>query len=102
MSPALPTRRYPTQAHTSLPPIANYAATIASPIFPLPLVTSHHYANAVIDPVTGISLKYWHLSTGPTKEKWIQRFTNELSCLANGIGKHMPTGTGTIRYTSFS
>ena len=53
-------------------------------------------ANVVIDNVTGQSLEYRHLSTGPQKEVWIQALANDLGRLAQGIGTRMPTGTNTI------
>jgi hypothetical protein len=58
-------------------------------------------ANTVIDPVTGQSLEYHHLSTGPDKDIWVHGFANNLGRLANGIGTRMPTGTKTIEFINF-
>jgi hypothetical protein len=53
-------------------------------------------ANAVIDEVTGQSLEYRALSTGPDKSIWITALANDLGRLAQGVGTRMPTGTNTI------
>jgi hypothetical protein len=53
-------------------------------------------ANAVIDEVTGQSLEYRALSTGPDKSTWITALANDLGRLAQGVGTRMPTGTNTI------
>ena len=59
---------------------------------------AHPQANAVIDDITGQSLEYPALSTGPDKHIWIQALANDLGRLAQGIGTRMPTGTNTIAF----
>jgi hypothetical protein len=60
----------------------------------------NHFANSVIDTVTGKTCKYWHLVSGSiaghTKEVWEKSFVNELGRLARGIHTRMPDGTNTI------
>ena len=41
-------------------------------------------------------LKYRNLSTGPDGADWICALTNDLGCLAQGVGTHMPDGNNTI------
>jgi hypothetical protein len=53
-------------------------------------------ANAVMDPITGESLEYRALSTGPDKDIWITALANDLGRLAQGIGTRKPSGTNTI------
>jgi hypothetical protein len=53
-------------------------------------------AHAVIDELTGQSLEYRALSTGPDKSIWITALANDLGRLAQGVGTRMPTGTNTI------
>ena len=53
-------------------------------------------ANAVINEVTGQSLKYPVLSTGPDKAIWIKALANGLGRLAQGIGPPMPKGINTF------
>jgi hypothetical protein len=69
--------RYPLRSHA----LANYCT---------------HQANAVIDDITGQSLEYRALSTGPDKELWIRSLANDLGRLAQGIGTRKPFGTNTI------
>jgi hypothetical protein len=59
---------------------------------------SQRVANSVLDPITGQSLEYRQLSQGPTKDKWIHGFANEISHLAQGVGTRMPTGTDTYHF----
>jgi hypothetical protein len=53
-------------------------------------------ANAVIDEVTGQSLEYRALVTGPDKAIWITALANDFGRLAQGVGTRMPSGTNTI------
>jgi hypothetical protein len=53
-------------------------------------------ASAVIDQVTGQSLEYRALSTGPDQDTWVRALANDLGRLAQGVGTRMPTGTNTI------
>jgi hypothetical protein len=97
-----PPHRYHTRLspHTR-PPIAlaNHVATIHT-TEPLLLETppwhGHHFANSVIDPQTGKSQEYKHLSQGPDKTLWTTSFANELGRLAQGVGTRMPSGTETV------
>ncbi len=57
---------------------------------------THDHANSVIDEVTGHSLEYRHLSTGPDHAVWTKSLANDLGRLAQGVGTRMPTGTNTI------
>jgi hypothetical protein len=97
----VPTHRYPTRPQTRTNqtlPRANHVATITGPLFLLPTSLSQHVGNSVLDPITGQSLEYRQLSQGPTKDKWIHGFANEIGRLAQGIGTRMPTGTDTIHF----
>jgi hypothetical protein len=62
----------------------------------LPIRHESPAANSVIDLVTGQSLEYRHLSTGPERALWINALANDLGRLAQGIGTRMPTGTNTV------
>jgi hypothetical protein len=96
-----PRYRYPTRSQTltnQTLPRANHVATISGPLFPLPTSLSQHVAHSVLDPITGQSLEYRQLSQGPTRDKWIHGFANEIGRLAQGIGTRMPTGTDTIHF----
>jgi hypothetical protein len=53
-------------------------------------------ANAVIDKLSGQSLEYRALSTGPDKSIWITALANNLGRLAQGAGTRMSTSTNTI------
>ena len=54
--------------------------------------------NAIIDPVTGVSLEYRHLiQNEQTKLTWNRSFANELGRLANGVGNRVQ-GTNTIKF----
>jgi hypothetical protein len=55
-------------------------------------------ANALIDDITGQTLKYRALSTGPNKDTWITALANNLGRLAQGVGLRMPTRTDTIGF----
>jgi hypothetical protein len=57
---------------------------------------THEHANAVIDEITGQSLEYRHLSTGPDKNIWITALANDLGRLSQGVGTRMATGTNTL------
>jgi hypothetical protein len=60
--------------------------------------TMHHWANVIVDPDTGASMEYQHLSKSPKHQQaWIQSFANELGCLAQGIGG-CKTGTNTVYF----
>ena len=54
--------------------------------------------NAIIDPVSGVSLEYRHLIKNvKTKLTWNRSFANELGRLANGVGSRIK-GTNTIKF----
>ena len=59
-------------------------------------------ANVVIDEVSGQSLEYRHLSTGPQRDIWIKALANDLGRLAQGVGTRMPSGTDTIFFIARS
>jgi hypothetical protein len=55
-----------------------------------------HWINAIINPTTGASMEYRHLSKSPKHQnKWIHSFANELGRLAQGIGGR-ETSTNTV------
>ena len=48
----------------------------------------HHFANAIIDPITGASMEYRHLIKSLTqKEIWTRSFANKLRRLAQGVAQ---------------
>ena len=64
------------------------------------IATIHHFANAIIDPLTGASMEYLHLIKSPThKETWTRSFANELGCMAQGVAQR-EKGTVTIFFRS--
>jgi hypothetical protein len=79
--------RYPLRSQQRL--TTNQAANVE---------TIQHSANSVTDPITGNVQEYRHLVKGPTKDKWIHSFANELGRLAQGVGTRMPKGTETIHF----
>jgi hypothetical protein len=97
------------RVHTALPDPKKPAASISSPL-PLqktpetPLaqlfealehvisVPDHWYANAIINPDTGISMEYRELITNPTATAvWSLSTANEFGRLPQGVGGHILT-----------
>ena len=50
----------------------------------------------VINPDTGVSLEYRHLTQGPDKDIWVKSLENDFGRLAQGLKDRMPTGNSTI------
>ena len=50
----------------------------------------------VINPDTGVSLKYRHLIQGPDKDIWVKALANDFGGLAQGVKDRIPTGNSTI------
>ena len=77
-TPTALSHRYPTQQ-------LHYAQTLEASS---DVAAIHHFANAIIDPLTGASIEYRHLIKSPThKETWTRSFENELGRLAQGVAQ---------------
>ena len=79
-----PQHRYPTRHTKGLPHQATSGVTIPS-----------HWANTIIDPISGASMEYRHLVKIPKhKVPWTTSFSNELGRMAQGVGSiNMVTNT---------
>ena len=70
---------------------AHLAQTLAHPI--------HFHDNMVcpvMNPDTGASLEYRHLTQGPDKDILVKALANDFGCLAQGVKDRMRTGNSTI------
>ena len=86
------TSPHQTQLHTR----AGYVASSESANAAAQMVT--HFTNMVLDPLTGNTLQYEQLKTGPQGTEWIQSMVNEIRRLTQGIEPHMPMGTETMHF----
>lgn len=59
-------------------------------------------ANPVLDQESGKLLEYKDFIKGKDKIVWERGISNELGCLAQGVGTRMPHGTDTIKFIKFS
>ena len=75
---------------TRVEPMAQHIAVL------LTNLQVHHQENVVIDPTTGSSLEYRHLTKGSTKTISENPFENDILRLAQGVGTRMPYGTNAI------
>ena len=83
--------RYPTRQNMELPHQANSGINIPT-----------HWANAIIDPISGASMEYRHLIKSPKhKAPWTTSFSNELSRLTQGVGDRIK-GTNTIYFIYYT
>ena len=61
-----------------------------------------HWANAIIDPISGASMEYRHLINIPKhKVTWNISFSNELGRLAQSVGDRIK-GTNTIYFINYT
>lgn len=101
--PRVSPHRYPTRLSQQLVShSANHIATINPTMPPCTAPPADeptlppHFANAVVDPNTGVSMEYKQLSQQPaTKSLWTTSFANELGRLAQGVANRHE-GTDTI------
>jgi hypothetical protein len=105
--PTAHTHRYPTR-HSLTNHLANHVATVSTstPALLTPATAQidlpKHFAYAVVDPDTGVSMEYKQLMQHPkTKSKWTHSFANELGRLAQGVGDRLK-GTETIFFIPVS
>jgi hypothetical protein len=57
-------------------------------------------ANDVIDPVTGASIEYKQLHSGPVAAAWIQGTASEIGRLVQGNRQRKTSGTDTMHFIS--
>ena len=62
---------------------------------------STHWANAIIDPISGASMEYRHYKIPKHKVPWITSFSNKLVRLAQGVGDIIK-GTNTIYFIDYA
>ena len=61
-----------------------------------------HWANAIIDPISGASMKYTHLIKSPKhRVTWTTSFSNKLGRMAQGVGNRIK-GTNTIYFIDYA
>ena len=88
---AHPQHRYPNSHNKGLPHQANSGIIIPS-----------HWANAIIDPISGASMEYMHLFKIPKhRVSWTTSFSNKLGRLAQGVGDRIK-GTNTIYFIDYA
>ena len=86
-----PQHRYPTRHNTGLPHQAKSG-----------IIIPYHWANAIIDPISGASMEYRHLVKIPKhRVRWITSFSKELGRLAQGVGDRI-MGTNTIYFIDYA
>ena len=86
-----PKHRCPTRKNMGLPHQSNSGINIPT-----------HWANAIIDPISGASMEYRHLIKSPKhKVPWNTSFSNELGRLAQGVSDRIK-GTNTIYFIGYT